>query len=201
MSSDAGPGTRAPERIFLIGYRATGKTSLGRALAGRLGYDFQDTDSLLEERLGMSFARYFETRGEDAFRQQEAEVLQGVAAPGGIGEEPRKGLVIATGGGIVLSEENVARMRAAGRVVWLTASTDTIRKRLREDAATSSRRPALEGASAVDEVEQVLEERSPLYRAAAHLSMSTEDGGPESLAEELAERLAASSGAPGAGPR
>ena len=90
MSSDAG----RPERIFLIGYRATGKTSLGKALAVRLGYEFHDTDSLLEERLGMSIARYFETRGEAAFRQQEVEVLRRIAASDGQGKGVGKGMVI-----------------------------------------------------------------------------------------------------------
>ena len=69
-----------PGRVFLIGYRATGKTSLGEALARRLGYDFQDTDALLELRLGMSFAEYFATHGQAAFRIQETEVLEGLEA-------------------------------------------------------------------------------------------------------------------------
>ncbi len=182
-----------PGRVFLIGYRATGKTSLGEALARRLGYDFHDTDALLERRLGMSFAEYFATHGQAAFRTQETEVLEGLEAAA-----RESGVVVATGGGIVISETNVVFMRRTGFVVWLTASADTIKRRLGEDAGTSSRRPALRGSSAVDEVERVLAERLPLYRAAAHLSISTEDGALESLAEELAKRLAESSGSAGA---
>ncbi len=185
-----------PGRVFLIGYRATGKTSLGEALARRLGYDFQDTDALLELRLGMSFAEYFATHGQAAFRIQETEVLEGLEGSEAAARE--RGVVVATGGGIVISERNVVFMRRTGFVVWLTASADTIKRRLGEDAGTSSRRPALQGSSAVDEVERVLAERLPLYRAAAHLSIPTEDGALESRAEELAKRLAESSGSAGA---
>ena len=188
----SGEATRCPGRVFLIGYRATGKTSLGEALARRLGYDFQDTDALLEQRLGMSFAEYFETHGQAAFRAQETEVLEGLEGTDAAARE--RSVVVATGGGIVISGTNVVFMRRTGFVVWLTASIETIKRRLGEDADTSSRRPALQGSSVVDEVERVLAERLPLYRAAAHLSMSTEDGAPESLAKELAKRLAGERG-------
>ena len=102
------------KRIFLIGYRGSGKTSLGQVLAGKLGYEFQDTDTLLEERLGTTIAEYFRTHGEAAFRERESAVLELIAS----GPNTDQGTVVATGGGIVLREENVARMQQNGFVVW-----------------------------------------------------------------------------------
>jgi len=188
--------------IFLVGYRATGKSSVGRILAERLGVPFVDSDSMVgENTCGLSIAEYFAARGEEAFRDLEQGALRRILA-----ERPSTGgPVVATGGGIILRPSNVAAMREAGPVVWLTASVNTIRSRLAADRLTSKSRPPLlqrdpekappftgpltGSASALDEVAQVLSWREPLYRTAAHAEVSTEGRDPSAVADRVLEFL------------
>lgn len=177
-----GPSLRV---IFLIGYRGSGKTSLGRLLAARLGYEFFDTDQVMEPHLGMPIADYFSTHGEPRFRQHEVAALEEAI---GLGTNAGGG-VVATGGGIVLNAGNVQLMRETGCVVWLSAPVETLRQRLTGDPNSGAQRPALSGTSAVDEIESVLRARLPLYRSAAHVELSTADQLPEALVDPLLERL------------
>jgi shikimate kinase len=174
-------GAGAAAAVFLIGYRASGKTAVGKILSGRLGKTLYDTDAILESELSSTIARYFAEQGEAAFRVKESEVLESIIERIGAGERP----VVATGGGIVLAPGNVARMRRSGVVVWLVAAAATLRRRMGGDPETSRARPALRGASSIDEVEEVLNEREPLYRAAAHWSVPTDGLGPEEVAEKV----------------
>jgi shikimate kinase len=164
--------------VYLIGYRGCGKSAVGACLAKKLGWGFVDTDQMVEETIGTSIAQCFATEGEAAFRAHESRALEAVAGRGEAGEP----LVVATGGGIVLSKGNVARMRASGTVVWLDAPVETLRARIKAIPGT---RPALQGSSSVDEVESVLALRRPLYTAAAE-----EQVGVEGLAvEDVADRV------------
>lgn len=151
--------------IFLIGYRATGKTSVGQRLATRLGLTFLDLDQELEERQGRTIAQLVAARGWPHFRALEAELLGEVSGRGG--------LVVSTGGGSVLHGELWPAIRAAHLVVWLTAEATTIGQRLLADPLTVSQRPSLTGGDLVREVGEVLAQRQPLYRAACHLSLDT----------------------------
>jgi len=186
--------------IFLVGYRGTGKSSVGRIVAERLGVSFADTDSVVEQFTGgASFSEYFAARGEEAFRDLEHGALQRI-----LGARPSTGgPVVATGGGIIVRPANVVAMREAGPVVWLTASADTIRARLAADRRTSKSRPPLitgglsRGTSAIDEVADVLSWREPLYRAAAHAEVSTEGQEPSAVAQSVLEFLSSSSWSPG----
>ena len=155
--------------VYLIGYRASSKTSAGRAVASALARLFADTDRLIEDSAGRDIASIFRDSGETAFRQLESEVLETLSARALAGEE----LVVATGGGIVLSEENCERMRKTGLVIWLRAPASVLRERIEGDPGTVRNRPALSGDSAVEEVEDVLGRRYPLYDAAADRIVDT----------------------------
>src|ERR1700674_4525269 len=112
--------------IFLVGMMGAGKTTLGRALAQRLGHEFLDADRVLVERTGVPVATIFEIEGEEGFRKREASLLAELAQ--------RQGCVIATGGGTVLSEANRRLMRESGTVVYLRARLESLWERIRHDS-------------------------------------------------------------------
>jgi shikimate kinase len=163
--------------LVLIGYRATGKTTLARGLAQRLGWEWVDADVEIEHRAGKSIARIFAENGEPAFRDLEAEVIADLCA--------RQRLVIAAGGGAPLREESRRAMRKAGQVVWLTAAPETILARMTGDATTADRRPNLTNRPPLEEITQLLGRREPIYRESAHLIVDTEDKSPEQLTVEI----------------
>jgi shikimate kinase len=175
--------------LVLIGYRATGKTTLARHLAGRLGWDWIDADVEIEQRAGKSIARIFAEEGEPAFRDLEAAVIADLC-----GRDP---LVVAAGGGAPLRQESRRAMRASGQVVWLTARPETILARMTGDAATADRRPGLTNWPPLEEIVQLLGRREPIYRQSAHLIVDTEGKSPEQLTEEILAGLERTSGFPG----
>lgn len=164
-------------RVFLIGPRGSGKTTVGRLLAARLGWSFVDADVELEARAGRSIADIFATRGEPAFRQQESELLRELIA--------RDRHVIACGGGVVLSGENRTLLRSSGHCVWLTGGTSTLIDRLAADPTTATRRPALTDLSGPAEVARLLREREPLYRATAHSVVATDGRSPDEVVSAI----------------
>ena len=176
--------------LFLTGYRATGKSSVGRELARRLGREFADTDAELEKRIETTIASYFAEHGEEAFRDEESAALESleglVSGPGGA--------IVSTGGGIILRPENVDWMRSRGSVVWLRARPETIRARLESDPDTAAARPGLTGSSAVDEVEAVLESRRSLYIATADHAIETDDLTPAEVVQAILEWVEAGGG-------
>lgn len=171
------------QRIILIGYRATGKTSTAKALAERLSWQWLDSDTEITKDDGRDrdIATIFAQDGEPAFRHRETEVLRRLVRESQV--------VIATGGGAILSEGNRQLLKAAGPVFWLTASAGVIRQRLAADAETRRNRPALAGADAVSEVEEVLAERRALYESCADYVVTTNERSPAEVADEIATRL------------
>jgi shikimate kinase len=167
--------------IVLIGYRATGKTTLARLLAERLDWQWLDADVEIERRAGKTIARIFAEDGEPAFRDLEAAVIADLCR--------RERLVLAAGGGAPLRAETRAAMRAAGRVVWLTATADTIHQRMFSDATTAARRPSLTGKDPREEILHLLAVRTPIYREAAHCAIDTEGRTPEQIADEALRQL------------
>ncbi|HXX38850.1 MAG TPA: 3-dehydroquinate synthase [bacterium] len=139
--------------VVLIGFMGTGKTVVGRALASRLRWPFVDTDALVEQRAGRSIPRIFAEDGEATFRRLEADVVAAV------GES--QGMVIATGGGVVLNRDNMARLRRNGVIVALRAGVHAILARLDGDGD----RPLL-GADPEGSIRRLLTERGPLYEDA-----------------------------------
>jgi shikimate kinase len=159
-------GFIAMPRLTLIGYRGTGKSTVAAALARRLGCDWRDADTVLEERVGTSIAGLVRERGEPFFRDEESAVLARLLA--------EFNGVLATGGGVVLKSQNRDLLQSQGRpVVWLTAAADVIRGRLASDPTTADRRPALSGADPLAEVAAALEAREPLYRQCADVAFDT----------------------------
>ncbi len=167
---------RTPSRIFLVGYRCSGKSTVGPMIASRLGWSYVDADLLLEERIGKSIARMFAEDGELAFRDQESQLLDELSK--------RESTVISTGGGSVLREQNRRIMRERGLVVWLNASAPLIWERMQADPATLQRRPNLTAKGDLNEVEELLKIREPLYREAAHATFDS-DQSPERLADDI----------------
>lgn len=143
--------------IFLVGMMGAGKTTLGKALAHRTGHEFLDTDRVLVERTGVPVATIFEIEGEAGFRKRESAVLAEIAL--------RDGFVVATGGGIILAEENRRVMRESGTVVYLRARVENLWERTRHDGT----RPLLATDNPRATLETILVTREPLYREAAHV--------------------------------
>jgi shikimate kinase len=157
-----------PERqpnLVLIGYRATGKTSVGSRLAEVLRRPFVDLDQVLVREAGRSVAGIVAQGGWAEFRRLEKELVARY--------RDASGQVLATGGGVVLDPDNVSALRENGILIWLTTDPAAIQARLAQDQPRDANRPSLTGDDTVREVLQVLKERAPLYQAAADLSVDT----------------------------
>ena len=163
------------EKIILTGYRATGKSSIGRILADLLGFDFIDTDQAIEKRQGETITEMVNRGGWDLFRRKEEDMLLELARS--------KNKVIATGGGSVMHEKVWAKLRKNGLAVWLTADVKTICRRLAADSDSEDQRPPLTEMGTMNEIAMVLSERQPLYEKSSDLTINTEGKTPEEVAE------------------
>lgn len=167
--------------LFLIGYRGTGKTTVGRLLAERLGWQLVDADDEIERQAGCTIAEIFAGDGERRFRDLEQQVVHQLAG--------RERHIVSLGGGAVLRAENREAIRGAGTVVWLTASAETIHARLAADQSTAARRPNLTSAGGLTEIEQLLAQREGLYRQCADHTLDTDELSPQQIADEILGRL------------
>ena len=165
--------------IFLVGMMGAGKTTVGRALATRMKREFVDTDRLLVDRTGVAVATVFEIEGEEGFRRRESAILREVC------EQDER--VVATGGGIVLAEENLQVMRESGTVVYLRARLESLWERTRHDSS----RPLLKTANPRGTLAELLAIREPLYREAAHVIVDTGSQSASSLANKVVSALRA----------
>jgi shikimate kinase len=172
---------RFMDNIFLIGYRCTGKTSAGKTLAAKLGLTFVDSDQVIVAEIGCSITEFIAANGWGAFRETERNVIARLS------EMDRQ--VVAAGGGAVIATENVGRMRSSGKVIWLQASPDAIRKRMQNDNGTTANRPSLTGQGSLEEITAVLEERNPLYAGAAHHLIDTDDLNTDEVVEKIIEKI------------
>jgi shikimate kinase len=159
--------------IFLIGYRGSGKTTVARILAERLGWSWLDADTQLEARHGCTIRHIFAEEGEVGFRDKEERMLDELSQ--------YRQHVIATGGGIVLRPANRDKLKNS-YVVWLTADAATLWQRINQDSTTAERRPNLTSGG-LAEVEHLLCQREPLYRSCADLIVDTTNRTPEEIAD------------------
>ena len=162
--------------VVLTGFMGTGKTTIGRLLAARTGRAFVDTDEVIEQRAGKSIARIFDEDGARAFRQMEAEIAEELGG--------REGLVIGTGGRLMIDPENEATLRPENAVICLAAQPEEILKRLDNDAV---RRPLLEVEDPLRRVEALLAERAEKY--GRFPQVSTAGRTPEEVADEILDRF------------
>jgi shikimate kinase len=160
--------------LVLIGYRGTGKSEVSAELARRLDRRRVGMDETLVERFGQRIPEFVEAHGWDAFRDAESELVQELAS--------QDNLVIDCGGGVIVRDQNIDRLRSTGQVFWLKATPETITRRIAGD----TERPSLTGTKTfLEEIEEVLNQRLPLYSKASHFTLDTDT----LTVEEVADRV------------
>jgi shikimate kinase len=169
------------EKVILTGYRATGKSSIGKILADLLGFGFIDTDEVIEKRQGETIAEMVGRGGWELFRRKEEIMLLELVRS--------KNKVIATGGGAVMHQKAWAKLRKNALVVWLTADVKTICQRLDADSDSEDQRPPLTEMGTMNEITMVLQERRPLYEKSSDITIHTEGKNPEDVAEIILAAL------------
>ena len=167
-----------PENIFLVGLMGAGKTSVGRVLAKRLHKSFYDSDQEIERATGVKIPMIFEIEGEAGFRAREARILADLVR--------RKNIVLATGGGAVLFEENRRLLTEHGTVIYLHAAVCNLWERTRHD----KNRPLLQAGDAMAKLQALFAERDPLYREIADVIIDTGSQSVGNLAHKVEQRLA-----------
>ncbi len=169
--------------IALIGFMGTGKSAVGKALAEKLGRQFVEMDSLIEEKAGKPIPDVFEEDGEIAFRELEIEVTREVAR--GANQ------AIACGGGVVLNKINIDRLRETSRVVWLVASPRAILERTSRDA---NQRPLLDVPDPAQRIRELVRYRKPLYERSADITVNTSRLSIDAAADRIIEELRSDEG-------
>jgi shikimate kinase len=162
--------------IVLTGFMGTGKTEVGRKLSQLLGMRFVDIDQEIEKSQGRSISEIFEQHGEERFRQLETEAVRQFSA--------EEGIIIATGGGAVLREENIHALSQKGIIFCLTASPEVILQR----TGRNNNRPLLCGQDRQTRVSELLESRKLFYEKAG-IMISTDGKTPPQIAEEIIEKV------------
>jgi len=175
MTDKAMPGSE--NRIFLVGPMGSGKTTVGRRLARRLDMDFLDLDLELQSRCGVEVAVIFDIEGEAGFRQRESDLLDELTR--------RDNLVLATGGGSVLREDNRTMLTERGLVVYLQTSVDQQLRRLERD----KQRPLLQAPDRRRRLTELAEQRNPIYSSCAHLVVRSANIPPAAMAATAARRV------------
>lgn len=164
--------------IFLVGPMGAGKSAVGRQLARTLRRDFYDSDAEIEARTGVDISFIFEKEGEAGFRRREREVIEILAA--------RENFVLATGGGAVLDPATRELLASRGVVVYLEASVGQQLERTK----LATHRPLLDTPNPVERLEKLMQERAPLYRQLATLTVDTDGRLVREVTQEIRQRLA-----------
>ena len=167
-----------PPLVYLIGYRATGKSTVARVMAEQLGWEWVDADQQIQQLAGNSIADIFREQGETVFRDLETQVVMDLSR--------KQHAVVSLGGGAVVREQNRKQVQTTGFAIWLRASLETIMARLAADPVTRSQRPNLTSVGGHDEVRQLLEARNPIYDECSHAVIDT-DG--KTIAEVVHDAL------------
>jgi shikimate kinase len=168
-------------KIILIGYRCTGKTSVGREISKRLRIPFYDTDGLVQGSIGKTIREMVDEEGWDAFRARERAIIEQLPS--------LADAVIAAGGGAITDAENRNVLKHAGLCVWLTADVKTILDRMRTDPASGNKRPPLSNDGLEQETTTILEARKPLYEALADRIVDTSGKSIDAIVDEICALL------------
>jgi len=163
--------------IVLIGYRGSGKSTVGSRLAACLKMKFVDIDDLIEERQGVPIRDIVKSHGWGHFRKLEASLIKEISN----GDH----LIIAPGGGAVLDADNVKALRKNGFMIWLKTDRQTLLKRLNQDRGTNTRRPTLTGKGTSEELKEVLSLREPIYERVSKIQIDTSTRDVETVVENI----------------
>jgi len=166
-----------PKNIFLIGPMGVGKSTIGRQLAALLRMEFEDTDHEIQRRTGVDIPTVFDFEGEEGFRRRERAVVEDLTQG--------SGLVLATGGGVVLDQDNRRCLSGRGVVVYLSCSPEQQYRRTKQDR----NRPLLQTDDPMSRLKDLMQEREPLYREMADLVVSTENRNAGVVAREIVKQL------------
>jgi shikimate kinase len=169
--------------IVLIGYRAAGKTIVGEHVAQMLGRPLVDFDAILEQEAGEPISDLVSREGWPEFRRREKEVVRRYAS--------LEGMVLATGGGVILDSENTALLKASGKLIWLKALPASIKSRLSRDIKQTAARPGLTAKGTLDEIDEVLAAREPLYQDAATVSLCVDAVPAAEVAQQIVDLVRA----------
>jgi len=173
----------APNNVFLIGPMGAGKTTIGRLLAEELHKEFFDSDQMIEERAGADVSWIFDVEGEEGFRDRERKVIRELTALDNI--------VLATGGGAILAEQNRKHLRKGGTVVYLMATISQQVERTRRD----QKRPLLRNTpDPRAKLTELMDKRDPLYREVADVVVMTSRRSPRAVCNEIIEMLEKAAG-------
>ncbi len=168
---------KKPQNVFLIGPMGAGKSAVGRQLARLLHLNFMDSDDEIESRTGVDISFIFEKEGEDGFRKREAKVIDDLSKI--------EGVVLATGGGAVISPQNRSHLGARGFVIYLYTTVDQQLARTQR----GRERPLLESGDRRKILEELMEQRDVLYREVADLIIETDGRKVRAVADEILDRL------------
>ena len=164
------------QSLILVGPMGAGKSTIGKLLASILGLPFSDSDRVIEQKTGADIPWIFDVEGESGFRQRETSVLDEL-----LQADP---MVVATGGGIVMKDENRNLLKGDGVVVYLTASVDQLVERTHKD----KKRPLLQVDDPEAKIRELIALRDPLYREVADIIVQTDRRSPRAVAQEIADR-------------
>lgn len=170
--------------LSLVGYRTSGKTTVGRLVAERLDRGFLDCDEYIEQRTGLTIAEIFQKCGESYFRELESQALENLTR--------RDGIVLATGGGAVLRYKNIQLLQRCGTVVHLAVSAEEAFKRMVKDPKSERTRPALTDLDLMAEIREHLRVRGPHYSTAAAFSVAVDGQNADAVARQILHHLAES---------
>lgn len=168
-------------KIFLIGYRCTGKTTIGKILADLINYSFLDIDKKVETETNSSIASIVKSSGWEEFRRLEQQIL--------FKTDNHENQIVSTGGGIILDIENRSFLKNNGKSIWLFAKKEVILNRLAKDDKTNLSRPSLTNENLDLETEMIIKEREPLYFEIAQLKFDTSVKTPEQIAQMIKGEL------------
>lgn len=166
-----------PSNVYLIGPMGAGKTTIGKRLASRLGKRFIDSDQEIENRTGTTIPIIFDIEGEEGFRKREAKIIAELCK--------EKNVVVATGGGSVLMEENRSALTSNGLVVYLKVDLEEQLRRTHK----STKRPLLNTENRRERLEQLAEDRNPLYESIADITVVSNQQKPQIVVNELLQRI------------